>query len=507
MQSTSHLFKDNVTRALNDAHLQQALGHVRTKFIDKRQQAIDALPEFEALRDAARDLKNHVLSRLDEYLVEFEGNVVEERRPGALVRRRRRRRARPSSTSAARAGAKTVTKGKTMVGEEIGINDHLAANGIEPIETDLGEYIIQLRGEAPSHIIAPSVHVTKDQVEETFRKVHTDLDPKRNLSEPSSLLHEARVKLRGRFIAADVGITGANFLIADSGTTTIVTNEGNGDLTQTLPRIHIVLAGIEKIVPSIEDAGLLLRVLARSATGPGDVGLHDLLDRAAAAGGCRRAGRVPRRAGRQRPQQAARHRVRGDAALHPLRRLPQSLPDLSQCRRPRVRLGLCRPDRRHHHAGDDRHRACGAAAGGLVACAGAASRVCPVRIPIPKMLRAWREEAFERRLHGNRARWALKLWAALATRPALYRLATRHRRGRAGCARRQARPLRVAAVRAGVDRAPRPAGAAGAHLHGDVPGEEVMDSSLTPYATAPLPPLWGEGRDGGCRRTIAAEKR
>ena len=154
-----------------------------------------------------------------------------------------------------------------MVGEEIGINDHLAANGIEPIETDLGEYIIQLRGEAPSHIIAPSVHVTKDQVEETFRRVHTDLDPNRNLSEPSSLLHEARVKLRGRFIAADVGITGANFLIANSGTTTIVTNEGNGDLTQTLPRIHIVLAGIEKIVPSIEDAGLLLRVLARSATG------------------------------------------------------------------------------------------------------------------------------------------------------------------------------------------------------------------------------------------------
>ena len=97
-----------------------------------------------------------------------------------------------------------------MVGEEIGINDHLAANGIEPIETDLGEYIIQLRNEPPSHIIAPSVHVTKDQVEETFRRVHTDLDPGRNLSEPSSLLHEARVKLRTRFLAADVGITGAN---------------------------------------------------------------------------------------------------------------------------------------------------------------------------------------------------------------------------------------------------------------------------------------------------------
>src|SRR6185437_2166067 len=127
-----------------------------------------------------------------------------------------------------------------------------------PIETDLGEYIIQLRGEAPSHIIAPAVHVTKDQVEETFRKIHTDLDPARNLTEPSTLLNEARVKLRGRFIAAYVGITVANFLVADTGSTAIDTNECNRDLTQTLPRLHIVLAGIAKTVPSMAAAGLLL---------------------------------------------------------------------------------------------------------------------------------------------------------------------------------------------------------------------------------------------------------
>src|ERR1044071_1458584 len=157
MQSTSHLFKDNVTKALGDAHLQQALTHVRTKFIDKRQQAKDALPEFEALRDAARDLKDHVLSRLDEYLVEFEDNVT--KRGGRVHWCATPADARKTILDICRsANAKTVTKGKTMVGEEIGINDHLAANGIEPIETDLGEYIIQLRGEAPSHIIAPSVH-------------------------------------------------------------------------------------------------------------------------------------------------------------------------------------------------------------------------------------------------------------------------------------------------------------------------------------------------------------
>ena len=423
MESTAHLFKDNVTRALNDAHLQQALGHVRTKFIDKRQQAMAALPEFEALRDAGRDLKNHVLSRLDEYLVEFEGNV--SKNGGHVHWAATPAEARKIILDICRgAGAKTVTKGKTMVGEEIGINDHLAANGIEPIETDLGEYIIQLRGEAPSHIIAPSVHVTKDQVEETFRKVHTDLDPNRNLSEPSSLLHEARVKLRGRFIAADVGITGANFLIANSGTTTIVTNEGNGDLTQTLPRIHIVLAGIEKIVPSIEDAGLLLRLLARSATG------QEMSAYTTFSTGPRRPEDV------DGPEQF--HVVLVDNGRSKL--LGTEFEEMLRC----IRCGACLNHCPiYHNVGGHAYGWVYAGPIGAIttpaligiehsaplpeasSLCGRCEQVCPVRIPIPKMLRAWREEAFERRLHGNRARWALKLWAALATRPALYRLATR----------------------------------------------------------------------------------
>ena len=423
MESTAHLFKDNVTRALNDAHLQQALGHVRTKFIDKRQQAMAALPEFEALRDAGRDLKNHVLSRLDEYLVEFEGNV--EKNGGHVHWAATSAEARKIILDICRGtGAKTVTKGKTMVGEEIGINDHLAANGIEPIETDLGEYIIQLRGEAPSHIIAPSVHVTKDQVEETFRRVHTDLDPNRNLSEPSSLLHEARVKLRGRFIAADVGITGANFLIANSGTTTIVTNEGNGDLTQTLPRIHIVLAGIEKIVPSIEDAGLLLRLLARSATG------QEMSSYTTFSTGPRRSEDV------DGPD--AFHVVLVDNGRSKL--LGTEFEEMLRC----IRCGACLNHCPiYHNVGGHAYGWVYSGPIGAIttpaligiehsaplpeasSLCGRCESVCPVRIPIPKMLRAWREEAFERRLHGNRARWALKLWAALATRPALYRLVTR----------------------------------------------------------------------------------
>ena len=162
---------------------------------------------------------------------------------------------------------KLVTKGKSMVAEEIALNAALEAAGFEVAETDLGEYIIQIRNESPSHIIAPAVHLNRDQVEADFRRVHTDLPKDRSLAEPAELVSEARDMLRDKFLRADVGITGANFLIAETGTSVIVTNEGNGDLTQLLPRVHIVLASIEKIVPTLSDVSAILRVLARSATG------------------------------------------------------------------------------------------------------------------------------------------------------------------------------------------------------------------------------------------------
>jgi L-lactate dehydrogenase complex protein LldF len=139
-----------------------------------------------------------------------------------------------------------------MIAEEVGLNDFLSEHGITPIETDLGEYIIQLRHEMPSHIIAPAVHLSKAQVEADFRRVHTGLAPDRDLTQPEKLLAEAREILREKFLSADVGITGANFLIAETGTSIIVTNEGNGDLTQTLPRAHIVLTSVEKLVPTLK---------------------------------------------------------------------------------------------------------------------------------------------------------------------------------------------------------------------------------------------------------------
>jgi L-lactate dehydrogenase complex protein LldF len=266
MELTANKFKANASKALIDVQLQKALGNVQKGFIGKRQKAADALPEFDELRDNARDIKNHVLAHLDLYLEEYERKVLAA--GGHVHWAETAEDARRIVLDICKkANARTVTKGKSMITEEIALNDHLAANGIEPVETDLGEYIIQLRGEHPSHIIAPAVHLNKEQVEGDFRRVHTHLAKDRDLSEPVSLLSEAREVLRQRYFAADVGITGANFLIAETGTSVIVTNEGNGDLTQTLGKVHVVVASIEKIVPTLEDTSQILRVLARSATG------------------------------------------------------------------------------------------------------------------------------------------------------------------------------------------------------------------------------------------------
>jgi len=419
---TSPRFKENAREALADAQLQKAMGYVKAGFIERRARAASRLPEFEALRDAARDIKNHTLAHLDFYLARFEEKVIES---GGQVHW-------CADADAARAtildicrqaGARTVTKGKTMIGEEIGINDHLAANGIEPVETDLGEYIIQLRGEPPSHIIAPAIHVTKEQVADAFRAAHTDLDPNRSLEEPPTLLAEARGKLRSRFLAADVGITGANFMIAETGSTVIVTNEGNGDLTQTLPKVHIVLASIEKAVPTLEDASVLLRVLARSATGQ-EFSVYTTFSTG------------PRRnADPDGPR--AFHVVILDNGRAEM--LGTEFQDMLRC----IRCGACM-----NHC--PVYQAVGGHAYGWVypgpmgavltpsligidqaghlpnasTFCGRCESVCPVRIPLPKLMRHWREREFERHRQPAASRAGLKLWAFLARRPALYRIAT-----------------------------------------------------------------------------------
>ena len=356
MQATSRDFKANAHRALRDPTLQGSLGiMMREGFAVRRAKAADRLPEFEALRDEAKALKDHVLENLDFYLERFERNVAA--RGGEVHWCRTADEARAAVLAICRAaGARTVTKGKSMVGEEIAINEHLEANGIKPVETDLGEYIIQIRHEPPSHIVAPAVHLAKEQVAESFRATHRELDPARPLDEPQQMVGEARAILRRQFLAADVGITGANFLVAETGSSIIVTNEGNGDLTQTLPGVHIVLASIEKVVPTLEDASLAAAASRALGDGAGIFDLHHGLDRPAPPRRSRRAGRLSRHPARQRAQRAPGRRDAGHAALYQMRGVPQSLPGLWCDRRPRLWLGLSGADGRGADADAHRHR-------------------------------------------------------------------------------------------------------------------------------------------------------
>jgi L-lactate dehydrogenase complex protein LldF len=419
--ATSHCFKDNAHRALGDAQLQQALAHVKKNFVERRAAAAARLPEFEVLRDHARDIKNHVLDNLDVYLERFESKVVAA--GGQVHWCADAESARQTVLRICRSvGAKLVTRGKTMIGEEIALNDFLEANGITPVETDLGEYIIQLRHEPPSHIIAPAIHLNKEQVAEAFRAAHTDLDPRRPLSEPPALLAEARARLRGRFLAADVGITGANFLVAETGSSIIVTNEGNGDLTQTLPRVHIVLASLEKVVPTLEDATTILRLLARSATGQ-EMSVYTTIST-----GPRRSEDV------DGPEQY--HVVLLDNGRS--RMLSSEFRDALRC----IRCGACLNYCPIYHAVGG--HAYGWVYSGPIGAVltpgligveqaghlpnastfcGRCESVCPMRIPLPKMMRHWREREFERHLSPPVARWALRTWAFFAKRSALYRLA------------------------------------------------------------------------------------
>jgi L-lactate dehydrogenase complex protein LldF len=418
MQPTSHAFPANARVGLADEILQRALGLARTGFPLRRQQAIERLPEFEVLREQGRAIKDHTLAHLDFYLELYERKVVEA--GGRVHWARTAEEARAAVLEICRSvGAQMVTKGKSMVAEEIALNDYLEQNGITPVETDLGEYIIQLRHEPPSHIIAPAIHLMKEQVADAFRANHTELDPARVLDEPRTLCDEARTVLRPRFLDADVGITGANFLVAETGSSIIVTNEGNGDLTQTLPRVHIVITSIEKVVPTLEDAATLLRLLARSATG------QEFSSYTTVSTGPRRPGDL------DGPEQY--HVVLLDNGRTGL--LGGEFQDMLRCLRCSACLNHCPV-----------YAAVGGHAYGWVypgpmgavltpalvgvgeaghlpnasTFCGKCESVCPVKIPLPKMMRHWRERQFAQRLAPLTYRSGLGLWAWVAQRPQLY---------------------------------------------------------------------------------------
>ncbi|MFZ0486976.1 MAG: LUD domain-containing protein, partial [Arenicellales bacterium] len=216
MESTSHLFKQRVPAALADPSLKAAMDKAQDGFVGKRAQAVAEYPGFEALRDLGQQIKDHTLAHLDFYLERYEREV--ERNGGHVHWARNSEEARGIILDICRrVNARSVTKGKSMVSEEIAINQALEESGIAVHETDLGEYIIQLAKETPSHIIAPAVHKTKDQVSDLFHANHARYGFHQRLTEAPALVNEARQVLRQRYLEADVGITGANFLVAESG--------------------------------------------------------------------------------------------------------------------------------------------------------------------------------------------------------------------------------------------------------------------------------------------------
>jgi L-lactate dehydrogenase complex protein LldF len=419
MHGTNQAFRTRVNRALSDDNLRAALAKAKGGFVDKRLEAIAEVNNFDAMRDAARDVKEHSLANLDHYLEAYEQAVISQ---GGQVHW-----ARDAGEACEtivgicrRASAKRIAKGKSMVSEEIDLNKALEQAGLEVVETDLGEYIIQLAGERPSHIIAPAVHKTRPQLTELFSQHHSRLGYTEPATTREQIVNEARAVLRDVFVNADVGITGANFLVAETGSSVIVTNEGNGDLASSVPRVQIVTASIEKVIPTLEDLSAMLRVLGRSATGQ-EMSVYTTLY-----------GGVGPDRNEEGPSEY--HVVLLDNGRSSM--LAGTYREMLRC----IRCGACLNhcpvygEIGGHSYGWIYSGPMGAVLTPLMtgldtaydlpnACTlnGRCQEVCPVRIPLPEMIRKHRTAQYTAKLHSAPSRAGLSAWSWLTAHPRVYR--------------------------------------------------------------------------------------
>ncbi|MGH7320577.1 MAG: LutB/LldF family L-lactate oxidation iron-sulfur protein [Candidatus Rokuibacteriota bacterium] len=405
--------------ALGDRLLQEALGTATTRFIGARRTALAESPDSDRFREQARQIKEATLQRLDYYLglladqVERAGGVVHWARDASEARR--------IILELARArNVQMVVKSKSMATEEIHLNEALAEAGIVAVETDLGEYIIQLAHERPSHIIAPAIHKTKAQVAELFSKETNTVVP----ADPEVLTKVARRELREKFLHADMGISGVNFAIAETGTLVLITNEGNGRLVTTLPRIHVAVMGIDKVIPSLTDLMVFLQVLPRAATG------QKLSVYTSLVQGPRRPGEA------DGPEEL--HLVILDNGR--IAQLAGPLREALYCLRCGACLNVCPVYRQigghaygHTYPGPigivltamlEGPRSVRELAHASSLC-GACQEVCPVKIDIPRMLIALRTTLDAQRIASWRERRLFKAFGRLLERPAAFRMAGR----------------------------------------------------------------------------------
>ncbi|WP_404339598.1 lactate utilization protein B [Sphingomonas sp. MMS12-HWE2-04] len=410
-------FKDRAAAALADPLLKSAVERTAGTAEAKRALAVAAFDEFEAARTRAAAIKDHVIAHLGAYLQQFEANAIAA---GAQVHW-----AETADEACAivvdicqRAGAKSVSRSKSMLGEEIGLPHALAEAGIERIETDLAEHIIQLADERPSHIVWPAMHKTREQVSALFRARHAEPHVEETIA---AMAESARRHLRAGMLGADVGISGANFLLADSGAVCTVTNEGNAELSIVPPRVHIVTAGIEKLVPSMDHAVHMLRMLARSATGAALTQYTTFYT-------------GPKRVG-DRDGPEAMHIVLVDNGRTRMR--AEGLAEMLRCIRCGACMNHCVVFRQigGHAYGGTYPGPMGAVLTPVLdgiaasrdlpqACTmnGKCQEVCPVKIPLPTLLRGWREKSWREGLEPASTRRAVSLWAWVARHPRLYRL-------------------------------------------------------------------------------------
>lgn len=387
----------------------------------KRDKAADTVPDWEALRSEAAGIKREALSKLPALWREFEARA---REAGAQVHWARDAAEHNEivATLLESHGARRVVKSKSMLTEECGLNPHLEARGVEVVDTDLGERIVQLRNEPPSHIIMPAIHLKRGEIGELF---HRELDGPPDLDDPDALTALARRDLRARFLAADAGITGVNFAVAETGAFVVVTNEGNADLGTALPGLHIACVGLEKIVPTTRDLAPFLRLLARSATGQ-PISTYTSHFRG------------PRAGDADEPASPELHIVVVDNGRSRLLAEPAFREALA-CIRCGACLNTCPVYRRSggHSYGTsvpgpigsvlapsrdpERHaelpHAC--------SLCGSCSDVCPVRVPLHHQLLTWRAHLAEHGHHPRRRRIAFRLAAWLLASPRRYAGLTR----------------------------------------------------------------------------------
>jgi L-lactate dehydrogenase complex protein LldF len=415
----STAFTDRARAAIGNHPLHVALDRTTAQLGLRRSTALESLDRFDDVRTLARRAKMELLRHLSDSLQQFERRLIDN---GVRVHWAGTGddANRIITDIAKRTGVRRVAKAKSMASEETHLNQALEHAGLEVIETDLGEYIVQLANDRPSHIIAPIIHMTREQV---GRLMHDRLNVPYT-DDVQVLARHARERLRDEFLRADMGITGANFGVVENGTICLVTNEGNGRMVTTLPRIHVALMGIEKLVPTMADLDRFLKLLARSATGQKLTAYTTLI-------------RGPRRAGDDcGPEEV--HVVLLDNGRTTI--LAGETAEILGCIRCGACLNVC-PIYRSiggHAYGDvypgpvgaivtpglrglDQH----ADLPGASTLCGACRDVCPVRLDIPRMLLALRQRVVTETSQPLELRVGIKTFARVATRPRLYRTMAR----------------------------------------------------------------------------------